>query len=65
MTVAVHGSHFAVIDARGFVDVFESSTLRLTARTRPSRRRVTNAAIAPEGRTLARLSFFGDRSVDR
>ena len=60
LSVAAHGSHFAVIDARGFVDVFESRTLRLTARIRPGRRRATGAAIAPDGRTLALMNYAGE-----
>jgi WD40 repeat protein len=89
LTVAARGSHFAVIDARGFVDVFESSTLRLTARIEPrlegsgpalpvdprrtnkiraGRGRVTGAALAADGRTLAlttadgRLEFWDTRT---
>jgi WD40 repeat protein/DNA-binding SARP family transcriptional activator len=92
LTTAARGSHFAVIDSRGFVDVFESRSLNLTGRIRPgrghsavvlpvdarradrtraSRKPVTGAALAPDGRTLAittvdgELEFWDVRSRQR
>jgi DNA-binding SARP family transcriptional activator/WD40 repeat protein len=53
LVMAADRSHFALIDARGFVDVFESRTLRRTDRIRPERGHVTAAAVAPDGRMLA------------
>ena len=53
LTTAAHGSHFAVIDAHGLVELFESRTLRRTGRIRPLRGHATAAAVAPDGGTLA------------
>jgi DNA-binding SARP family transcriptional activator/WD40 repeat protein len=68
LTVAAHGSHFAMTDAHGFVDVFDSRTLRLTGRIPVGRGERGGAAMAPDGRTLAaitadgRLGFWDVRS---
>jgi WD40 repeat protein len=59
LTTAARGSHFAVIDARGFVDLFETRTLRLTGRIRPTQRDISAAAVAPDGRTLAITTYDG------
>jgi DNA-binding SARP family transcriptional activator/WD40 repeat protein len=53
LVMAADRSHFALIDARGFVDLFESRTLRRAGRIRPERGHLTAAAVAPDGRMLA------------
>jgi DNA-binding SARP family transcriptional activator/WD40 repeat protein len=53
LATGASGSHFAVIDARGFVSLFASDSLRPTGRIRPSRYQVTGAAISRDGRTVA------------
>jgi DNA-binding SARP family transcriptional activator/WD40 repeat protein len=53
LAVSANGSRFAVVDGGGFVDLFDSRTMRRTGRIRPVRGRVDGAALAPDGRTLA------------
>jgi WD40 repeat protein len=60
LSAAARGSHLAVIDARGFVDLFESRTLRRTVRIRPGRRGVAGAAVAPDGRMLVIATERGE-----
>ena len=59
LAVAPDGSRFAVLDARGFADVFDGRTLRRTARIRPAYGRVVGAAIAPDNRVMAITTFDG------
>jgi WD40 repeat protein len=59
LTSAAHGSRFAVVDARGFAELFESRTLRPLGRIRPAHGKVSGAAIAPDGRTLAITTYDG------
>jgi WD40 repeat protein len=49
-----------VVDVRGFVDVFDTRTLRRTGRFRPRRGRVAGAALAPDGATLAVTTDHGE-----
>jgi WD40 repeat protein len=53
LAAAAHGSRFALIDARDFVELFDSRTLRPLGRIRPVHGRVSGAAVAPDGRTVA------------
>ena len=59
LTVAADGSQFAMTDAHGFVDLFDSRTLRLTGRIRIDRGQPGGAAMAPDGRTLAAITADG------
>jgi WD40 repeat protein/energy-coupling factor transporter ATP-binding protein EcfA2 len=58
LTTAARSPRFAVIDARGFVDLFDSRTLRLTGRIRP-RRRHTGAGLPLDADTAAQLRWTG------
>jgi len=58
LTTAEHSPHFAVIDARGFVDLFDSRTLRPTARIRPARRD-TGAGLPLDADTAGQLRWAG------
>ena len=59
LTVAAHGSQLAVTDARGFVDLFDGRTLRLTGRIPIGRGQPGAAALAPDGRTLVATTADG------
>jgi WD40 repeat protein/DNA-binding SARP family transcriptional activator len=59
LTVAAHGSHFAMTDAQGYIDLIDSRTLRLTGRIRMDRGQPAGAAMAPDGRTLAATTADG------
>ncbi len=60
LTTAARGARLAVIDAQGFVDVFDTDTLRRVARVRPRRGRAVRAALAPVSGTLAITTDDGE-----
>ena len=60
LSVASHGSQAATTDARGFVDLFDTRTLRLTGRIRIPGGAPASAAMAPNGRTLAASTANGE-----
>src|SRR4051794_4368588 len=51
LTRTVRDTSFFAVDDQGFVDIFDSATLRPSARIRASQRAL-GAAIAPDGRTM-------------
>jgi WD40 repeat protein len=59
LAVAPDGSRLAVVDARGFADVFDGRTLRRIVRIRPATGAVTGAAISPDGNVMAITAYDG------
>ena len=59
LVVSDAGSQAAVIDARGFAALLDGRTLRPSGRIRPSAGRVSGAAVAPDGRTIALTTYDG------
>jgi WD40 repeat protein len=60
LTTAARADALALIDARGFVNIFDTHTLRHTAHVRPRRGRAVGAALAPAGATLAITTDHGE-----
>jgi len=53
------GNHAAVVDSRGFVELFGGPPLRPAARIRPAHGRAEGAALSPDGGTLVLTTYDG------